>query len=73
MFVRTVRRISLQLIAIAAVASLAACSNDSTPLEPTSARHVAAPSRASHDDSPPLETCRSGWYEVEGKWVCDQP
>lgn len=71
MFLHTVRRISLQLIAVAAVASLAACASDSSPLEPTSGRHtVAAPSRASHDDTPPDIPCKSGWEQIDGRWVC---
>jgi len=74
MYFHTVRRISLQLIAIIAVASLAACARDSNPLEPTTDSHtVAAPRRASADDTPPIDACRSGWYEINGKWVCDQP
>lgn len=73
MSTRTVRRISLHLLAIGTLASLAACSNNPTPLDPTSSGHIAAPSRASHDDGPPDLPCKSGWEDVSGKWVCNDP
>jgi hypothetical protein len=61
----------LRALAVAgATALFSACSTSATESAPQ--RSIHAVSR-SGDDLPPDTPCRSGWINVEGRWVCGDP
>jgi hypothetical protein len=66
---RTTRAVARILLAIAAAAAIGACSTSVT--EPGTLGRRSPASVAAHDDNPPLTECRSGWLEIDGRWICN--
>lgn len=67
------RAVARAILSIVVLAGAAACSDSVT--SPAPRRPMAAVDAKLDDDPGPMpeETCWSGWQNVAGRWVCENP